>query len=453
MTVQQPVVAGSFYPGRADALDRMVSDLLAVAPPLDVPPPKAVILPHAGYRYSGAVAAAGAVALRPDVRRVVVLGPSHRFAFRGAALPDATAMATPLGRVPIDAAALRELRRHAEVVVEPRAFAAEHSIEVELPFLQHRLADFTIVPIVVGEIATDRLAAILETLWGGDETLIVVSTDLTHFLTAEQAERADRATAEAIERTEGTALTGFEACGHRPLAALLACAGPRGMRLTRLALTHSGAVGGDMARAVGYGAWMAHDPRAARLSPAHREAALRLARAALIERAQSGRRPGVDLSGLPAPLQSIGAAFVTLTCDGRLRGCIGSLDAVRPLAEDIALNAAKAGFQDPRFRPMSEAEIRGAEIELSILSRPAPMTFRDEDDLLAQLRPGDGLILEDAGRRGTFLPKVWDSLPEPRAFLAGLKAKAGLAHDHWSGEVEVWRYTTESFRAGPGRSN
>ena len=447
MTIHQPVVAGAFYPGRADALGRMVSELIARAPALDVPPPKAVILPHAGYRYSGAVAAAGAVALRPGVRRVVVLGPSHRFAFRGVALPDAAAMATPLGAVPIDAAAAEVLLRQSEVRVEPRAHAAEHSIEVELPFLQHRLADFAVVPLVVGEIATDRLAAILDSLWGGDETLIVVSTDLTHFLSAAEAERVDLSTAHAVELAEGGGLTGREACGHRPLAALLACAAARGMRLTRLALTHSGAVGGDQARVVGYGAWMAHDAETARLSPAHRDEALRIAGQALIGRARRGRTPAVELGTFPVPLRSVAASFVTLTREGRLRGCIGSLKAHRSLAEDIAENAARAGFEDPRFRPVTEDELQDAELDIAILSRPAPIAFRDEADLLGQLRPGrDGLILREGDRRATFLPKVWESLPAPDAFLAALKAKAGLPSDHWSGEMEVWRYGAESFK-------
>lgn len=446
MTVHQPVVAGTFYPADADALRRMIAELTAGAPALDVPPPKAVILPHAGYRYSGAVAAAGAVALQPGVRRVVVLGPSHRFAFRGVALPDASAMATPLGPVPLDADAVRALLCRPDVAVEPRAHAAEHSIEVELPFLQQRLADFTVVPLVVGDIATDRLAAILESLWGGDETLIVVSTDLTHFLSAGEADRVDLATAQAVEKVDGDGLTGFQACGYRPLSALLACAAARGMRLTRLALTHSGVVGGDMARVVGYGAWMAHEAETARLSRAHRDEALRIAGAALLGRARRGPAPVLP-EEFPIPLRSVAASFVTLTRDGRLRGCIGSLTAHRSLADDIAANAVKAGFEDPRFPAVTEDELQDARIEIAILSRPAPVVFNGEDDLLAQLRPGrDGLILREGSRGATFLPKVWEALPAPEAFLCALKAKAGMQPDHWSTEVKAWRYVAESFR-------
>lgn len=452
MTVHQPVVAGMFYPADPEALSANVAGLLARAPALDVPPPKAVILPHAGYSYSGATAAAGVAALSPGVRRVVVLGPSHRLAFRGVALPEATAMRTPLGEVPIDRLAVATLLKDPDVHVLQRAHAAEHSIEVELPFLQHRLGDFSVVPLVVGEIAPARLSEILETIWGGDETLIVVSTDLTHFLTAEEAERTDLATAHKIERADGEGLTGHEACGHRPLAAFLSCAARRGMRITRLALTHSGAVTGDHARVVGYGAWMAHDPEAARLSPAHRETALALAGRALRSRLARGKAPAVELGSFPAPLRSLGAAFVTLTRDGSLRGCIGSLQAHRALAADIAANAVRAGFEDPRFGALTRPELDGADVEVSILSAAAPVHFNDEADLLAQLRPGvDGLILQDGARRGTFLPKVWDQLAEPSDFLGQLKRKCGLPPDHWSAEVKVWRYVAESFkgRIGP----
>lgn len=446
MAVHEPVVAGMFYPGEADALESMVRDLLAGAPRLDVPPPKAVILPHAGYRYSGAVAAAGVAALAPGVRRVVVLGPSHRFAFRGVALPRARAMRTPLGEVPLDSDTMAALLRDPDVAIIPQAHAAEHSIEVELPFLQHRLATFSLVPLVVGDIGTNRLAEIVESLWGGDETLIVISTDLSHFLTGTEADRADLATAEAIELADGAPLGGADACGFRPLAAFLACAARRGMRITRLALTHSGAVTNDHSRVVGYGAWMAHEAEEARLSPEHRAEALRLAARVLEHGLAHGGRPEIKLRALPAPLQSVAASFVTLRCGGRLRGCVGTLTAHRPLAQDIARNAVRAAFEDPRFEPITASELAKTEIEVSILSSTVPMIFDNEAELLAQLRPGrDGLVLQEGELRATFLPKVWEELATPQEFVSQLKRKAGLPPDHWSEELGFSRYVTECF--------
>jgi AmmeMemoRadiSam system protein B/AmmeMemoRadiSam system protein A len=452
MSLHHPVFAGSFYPAAADELDQTVSRLLTKAPSLDVPPPKAVILPHAGYQFSGAVAAAGASVLRPEVSRVVVLGPSHRHAFKGVALPGATEMATPLGNIQIDQDAATPLLKSKHVRILPEAFAQEHSIEVELPFLQKQIRSFQIVPLVVGEIKISTLADILAKLWGGPETLIVISTDLTHFLTGEQAAKIDGVTAQKIELLESTGITGQHACGHRPLGAFLQIAREKGLRVTRLALTHSGAITGDDTRVVGYGAWMAHDPEEASLSVAHKREAFQVAAKALLHRARKGKAPAIDVGSFAMPLQSMGHSFVTVTLDDRLRGCIGSLQAHQPLIRDVLTNAVKAGFEDPRFKPMTEEEFNRCQIEIAVLSHPARMTFATEEELLGQLRPGrDGLILRAGNKRGTFLPKVWENLETPEKFLRGLKVKAGLSKDAWPSNIEVSRYVTESFkgRVGP----
>ncbi len=448
--IRPAAVVGTFYPNDAERLAETVDALIEKARPLGLPAPKALILPHAGYRYSGAVAAAGVAALPPDapVRRVVVAGPSHHFAFRGVAVPAADAFRTPLGEMPVDRGAVDRLAREADVVVDDAPHAPEHAIEVELPFLQRQLGPVEIVPMVVGAIEPARMADLLATVWGGEETLIVISTDLSHFLDAAAAEARDGATARAIERA-GTGMGPEDACGARALAGFLHAANARGMRITRLGLTHSGKVAGDMSRVVGYGAWMAQEQDAARLPDADREAALRLSRLVLRSRARKGKAPEVATGSFALPLQGMGASFVTLTRGGNLRGCIGTLEAARPLAEDIAQNTVRSGFGDPRFKPLTEDEIDGLEMEIAILGAPAEMAFGSEAELLAMLRPGeDGLILEDGGARGTFLPKVWDALTTPEQFLSQLKVKAGLARDHWSGTVRVWRYTTESF-SGP----
>jgi AmmeMemoRadiSam system protein A len=154
----------------------------------------------------------------------------------------------------------------------------------------------------------------------------------------------------------------------------------------------------------------------------------------------------IDTARYPRPLRELGASFVTLNKGGELRGCIGSLEAHRPLVEDVAHNAYAAAFSDPRFPPLAAQELPELEFHISILTPAEPMSFSSEEDLLAQIRPGiDGLILEDAGRRGTFLPSVWESLPDARSFLQHLKLKAGLPADYWSPTLKVSRYTTESF--------
>jgi len=179
---------------------------------------------------------------------------------------------------------------------------------------------------------------------------------------------------------------------------------------------------------------------------AHGKTLLDLARAAIRRGLAAGEPPRLNISDMPEELRTPGAAFVTLTLDGQLRGCIGSLQAYRPLAADISDNAYNAAFRDPRFPPLTPAELDDLKVHISILTPSEPLEFASEDDLLARLRPGtDGLIIAAAGRRGTFLPSVWEQLPDRRDFLRHLKLKAGLPPDYWSDDVEVWRYATESI--------
>lgn len=182
------------------------------------------------------------------------------------------------------------------------------------------------------------------------------------------------------------------------------------------------------------------------LANQERRLLLDMARHSIAYGLEHGRAPTIETSALPDALRQPGASFVTLHLDGQLRGCIGSLQATRPLVEDVAENAFAAAFRDPRFAPVSAAEIDRLDIQVSVLSPPEAMRFDDEQDLLGKIEPGvDGLILEDNGHRGTFLPSVWESLPERRDFLHHLKQKAGLPADYWSDSLKVSRYRTESF--------
>jgi len=181
------------------------------------------------------------------------------------------------------------------------------------------------------------------------------------------------------------------------------------------------------------------------LDPAHVDTLLEVSDRAIERSLRTGRPWLPDPEGHAAPLREKRATFVTLRLEGKLRGCVGTLEAVRPLVVDVAHNAWAAAFRDPRFPPLEAAEREGLDIHLSILRPAEPLDFSSEEDLLSQLRPGvDGLILEEGGRRGTFLPTVWESLPEPRAFLRELKRKAGLPADHWSHTLRAHRYTVES---------
>lgn len=256
--VQRPNVAGAFYPGEPQVCAELVDRYLAEAPDCDVAP-KAVIAPHAGYPFSGPVAGSAfrpVQRLRGTMTRAVVIGPSHRVAFRGVAVAGADSFETPLGRLAVDREAVDHLLRLEGVVELDRAFAQEHALEVELPFLQRTLGEVSIVPLVVGEAPTETVARVLGAVWGGDETLLVVSSDLSHFLDYDSARRSDRAAAAAIEALDPDALAPEQACGHMPIKGLLAAARPRGLGVRTLDLRSSGDTAGHRDSVVGYGAFL-----------------------------------------------------------------------------------------------------------------------------------------------------------------------------------------------------
>ncbi|HXZ48137.1 MAG TPA: AmmeMemoRadiSam system protein B [Usitatibacter sp.] len=260
--VRPAAVAGSFYPGEPAALAAEVAaHLAAAAPDAGERAPKAIIAPHAGYIYSGPIAASAYARLAPlagRVRRVVLAGPAHRVYVRGAAVPSAAAFASPLGAVALDVEAIESIRRFACVEVSDRAHALEHSLEVHLPFLQAVLGAFRLVPIVVGDASPDEMAALLEALWGGEETLVVVSSDLSHYLPYEAARRRDGGTARSILGLE-PGLEPEDACGAAPINGLLEVARRRGLEARLVDLRNSGDTAGDRDRVVGYGAFAFHE--------------------------------------------------------------------------------------------------------------------------------------------------------------------------------------------------
>jgi AmmeMemoRadiSam system protein B len=260
--VRLPAVAGLFYPASERQLKSQLEHLIAGAErsPLSGSPAgyKAIVVPHAGFMYCGPVAAsvyARLLPLRGKITRVVLLGPAHRLWFEGLALPAAEAFRTPLGDVEVDAAAIAALRGFDQVRVVPGAHEQEHSLEVQLPFLQHVLGTFKLAPLVVGEAAPADVAAVLDRLWGGPETLIVISSDLSHYESYDRARRHDAQTAAEIERGGPTTLGPDDACGCGAINGLLLSAAARGLRCSRLDLRNSGDIAGERERVVGYGAW------------------------------------------------------------------------------------------------------------------------------------------------------------------------------------------------------
>lgn len=447
--IRRPSVAGVFYPADAEELRGVVARMLAQVTPRGASP-KALIVPHAGYVFSGPVAAtayAELVPLRETITRVVLLGPTHHVHFRGLAATSADAYATPLGNIPLDRAAIESALRLDCVQTLDAAHLREHSLEVQLPFLQVVLDRFELVPLVVGQAEAADTAAVLEHLWGGPETLIVISSDLSHYHDAVTAQRLDAETCRAIEARRADVLTGERACGCRGINGLLTVARRRNLSVTTVDLRNSGDTAGGRDRVVGYGAWLIGAASGeTTLSEADRQMLLRLAREA-IERGVEGEAPLPLLEDCPPALRPHRATFVTLHKQGELRGCCGSLQAFEPLAWNVIRSARAAAFGDRRFPPVAPEETPELELHISILGEPRPIAFVSEADLVAALRPGvDGVILSerDLRRQGVFLPAVWEQLPEPRQFVRRLKQKAGLDADYWSPWMTAQRFEVES---------
>lgn len=436
-----------FYPGNAPQLALEVGELLDgvenFEPKLGFP--KALIVPHAGYMYSGPVAARAydeLAAARGIVKRVVLIGPAHFVGGRGLALPECDAFETPLGRIALDTAGVAALADLKQVVRSAAAHAREHSLEVQLPFLQRMLGEFSLVPIAAGAALTEEVVQVIERLWGGPETLIVISTDMSHYHAYDDARRIDGATLGRIE-SFATDLNYEEACGATGLNGLLAVARRKGLSIKRLAACNSGDTAGSKARVVGYSSFALYDGAAVSTQQAG---------ATLLEIAKGSILNGLGMNSVPAKRNHVpwllqhAATFVTLTRDGALRGCIGSLTATRPLGEDVASNARAAAFQDPRFPKLKREEWPHCRVEVSLLSAPKPIAFGDAAELLVQIRAGeDGLILECDGKRATYLPQVWEMLPDKRKFLDELIKKAGLPADTRLGRCKVSRYRVMKF--------
>ena len=444
-------VAGYFYPAHPETLRAQVHQLLeeAGSPPRAQRPPKLLVVPHAGYPYSGAVAARAYVRLIPwrrRIRRVVLLGPVHRVPVHGLAAADASAFETPLGDVPVDRGAIADLRGLPQVVCDNLPHALEHSLEVQLPFLQTTLGDgFSLVPLAVGEAAPEQVAEVLQTLWGSDETLVVVSTDLSHYLPYAHACARDQATMARVLALDSDIQT-HEACGARPLNGGLLMARRLGLMPQLLDLRNSGDTAGDRARVVGYASLVFEAEPAA--EEASDDAALGQALLAAARNAIAGRL-GCPQVHQPAhaELARPGATFVTLRdAAGDLRGCKGRIASDRPLLEDVRSNAQAAAFDDWRFAPLTASEWEALRIEVSLLGPLKPVATASEVHALAALRPGmDGLVLRWRTHQATLLPSVWEQLPAPRDFIAALKRKAGLRGNFWSDDLRLLRFSARKF--------
>lgn len=468
--VRQPAAAGGFYPADPQELARTVDALLAHAQPAATEAPTALVVPHAGYMYSGAVAAHAYALLKGrKYERVVVISPSHVDAFRFSAVFDGDAYATPLGAVPVDKAfAARLVKAGSGIQLSSRGHVVsggrgEHALEVQLPFLQRVLGEFALVPVVMGDQSYEAcrsLGVALAKTVGNSSTLIVASSDLSHYHPYEEAVRLDRRVLKAVQEWDYYTMARnfeqniWEACGGGPIvAAMIACErlGARQVRLLRYA--NSGDVTGDRSQVVGYSALAFFRPAQSTgdgekaesdgywLGPKEQEELLWLARKSVETVVRERKLYEGPAPRLPALLEDRGA-FVTLKKRGELRGCIGYIFPMKPLYLTVRDVAAMAAVRDERFLPVTTAELDQLEYEISVLS-----PLRRVLDIKEIQVGRHGLVVKRGGREGLLLPQVateqrWDR----KTFLEQTCLKAGLPPDSWRDpETDIFHFTAFVF--------
>ena len=465
-TVREPAWAGSFYPAAADKLTAELERWTAKAGETKVEllaglELRALIMPHAGYAYSGWTAAhASLVLARKQFAKVVLLGPDHRVGFAKGAISEVDAYRTPLGSIALHPDAAR-LRRGSELfrgVAE--SDRSEHSLEVILPYLQKYLGEFQLLPIVLGPAPSADYRQALEPLLD-PATLVVASSDLSHFLPYEEAVRQDRETIESILRLDSAKLRGANrACGALGIEVLLELARRQGWRPVLLHYANSGDTAGNRDQVVGYttiaffgekNMSKSFVPEEGAIGPEAGQALVQLAKKTIA--AQFGEKMNpeaeavLDKSLEDPKLRARRGVFVTLHRHGQLRGCIGNLSGAQSIVAGVRDNAINAAFRDYRFSPVTAKEFKELQVEVSILSEAKPLAYADGADLLAKLRVKvDGVILRKGSASATFLPQVWEQLLDPRQFLSQLCQKAGLAADAWQKEgLEVMTYQVQYF--------
>ncbi len=443
--VRKPAVAGQFYEANPTRLRSEIESHLAAGKKLDSHPP-IVISPHAGYVFSAPVAGIGFATVDRNATKVILIGPSHQKYFEGVSMPEVDAYETPLGQVPLAKKDIKKLRSSKLVHAYRDAHAREHCLEVQLPFLQVLLSEFEIVPIITGKVDPAAVAELVFPLIDG-KTLVVISSDFSHYHPHEEAKTIDKISVETILKSD---MSGpIDACGELPIRVAMNLAKKMGLSPKLLDARNSYETCpqyGSDDRVVGYasivylkngnagtsaaGKQSQSAGATMELSESDKDFFLKLARDAL-DKAVRGEKPP-EPARVPDAGREMCGCFVTLTKHGELRGCIGYIEGIKPLYQAVIDNARNAALGDPRFPNVTPDELKALKVEVSVLTKPEPFDYEDPTDLLAKLEPGrDGIILRKGYSQSTFLPQVWDQLPDKVEFLEHLSRKAGLSGDAW----------------------
>lgn len=456
--VRETAAAGLFYPADVYQLDKDLDGYLEHAPSGLSGRAHIMIVPHAGYKYSAQVAAHAYKRLLPlkkEIKKVLLLGPAHREYVKGVALSEARSFRTPLGIIKTDEKITNELKQNPLFRVDARAHRDEHALEVQMPFLQKTLDNFTIVPMLYGQADPKDIAQALSPYLKDNSNILIISADLSHYLKYDEAKKEDAQTAKQI--AQSVPLYQHQSCGAIGINTAMLLAKEFGFVPKLLDMVNSGDTSGEKARVVGYGAWAYEEAEEEKeltgieLEERHLQNFARHNKEALLAIVKTALDSAVKKQELYQPkrdefndvLFNRGASFVTLEKNGRLRGCIGSVMPTNAIAVDLANNAFAAAMHDSRFKPVAEEELEDIDFSVSLLTSFEEIEFNSAEDLLSKITPDvDGLLIKDGERQGLFLPTVWEQIPDKQEFLSELKIKAGLSPSHWSKNLQVFKFRT-----------
>ena len=447
---KEPVFAGTFYPSEQEELTELLNSFKATDS--NDYKSKAIIVPHAGYAFSGHAAMSSFMHLDAS-ENIFIIAPSHHYVFSDIAMPNYTYFDTPLGSIEINNRLIKEIAEKYPSLITNDFFEDEHAIEVQLPFLQNiffpqkqSAVEFMktitklgkklrIVPILTGRCDYKLISDIISEYW--ENSSFIISSDLSHYYTHEQCRQIDTYTASIIENGKTDSFEQAQACGLCGIMGLVDFANKNNFSLIRSEMYNSGDVCEDKDRVVGYGAWYLYEGERNKFIEKYYSKYI-------LEAAQNSIKSAVNNEAyvpkhVPSVLLQLGASFVTLKINQNLRGCIGSIYPTKPLILDIIDNANNAAFQDARFLPVTAEESEKLDVSVSLLSSIKRIKFKDEKDLLSQIYPY-GIILVEKNLRAVYLPVVWEQLPDKEIFLNSLKEKAGLPPNYFSRTMEAYKF-------------
>lgn len=443
--IRKAVFAGSWYPANKQILENSVQEYLNNSNKLDFTGRiKAVIVPHAGYFYSGQVAASAFKQLEEEYETVFLIGPSHKYYLENVSVSGFKYFSTPLGNVKLSEKA-KEINEKEKIISEiEEAHENEHSLEIELPFLQTQLKDFKIVPLIVGPTNTTKLKDILID-YVGEKDLIVVSVDLSHYHEYNEAITLDSNSINNILELNDEKILDSEIDAPWAVSSLLKIAKEKSWKPYLIAYSNSGDISADKESVVGYSAIVFVEEKS--FSDSEKRFLLNLARESAEDYLKKGKKIEIDEKDVPENIKEKKGCFVTFTKDEQLRGCIGYILPEKPLYECVIENSINAAVKDSRFSPVNSSELEDIIIDISVLSVPTLFEHKNYEELLVKLGQDKyGVVLINGMHQSTFLPSVWEFIPDKQNFLASLCIKGGMKEDCGKdNKTEVYLYTAEDF--------